>query len=71
MDDIKPMLNAPIETGITAGEEFEASVLGRMNRAHDAFIDLDRTLAESPEAQQERIAKFKEQAFAALRRRRD
>jgi hypothetical protein len=42
-----------------------------MNRAHDAFIDLDRTLAESPEAQQERIAKFKEQAFAALRRRRD
>jgi hypothetical protein len=34
MDDDKPvpMLSSPIETGITAGEEFEQNKLGRLDR---------------------------------------
>jgi hypothetical protein len=65
MDD-KPMLNAPIETGMTAGEEFEKNVLGRMNRAHEAFVDVNRTLDEPPEQVQERAERFREEAIAHI-----
>lgn len=38
------MLNQPIETGMTAGEEFAQNVLGRMNRTHEQFVELNQTL---------------------------
>jgi hypothetical protein len=66
MDDIKPMLNSPIETGMTAGEEFAKNVLGRMARAHEAFIDVNHTLVEPTKADQERIEKFTEEAIALI-----
>lgn len=63
-DQPKPMLNQPIETGMTAGKEFAQNVIGRMDGAHDAHADVNRMLAELPAAEQERLAKFKEQSFA-------
>jgi hypothetical protein len=63
-DQPKPMLNTPIETGMTAGEEFAQNILGRMNRAHASFVDKSHTLAEPPEQERERIEKFKQESFA-------
>jgi hypothetical protein len=60
------MLNQPIETGITAGEEFAQNVLGRMNRAHEAFVDKSHTLAEPPEQARERIEKFRRDVIARI-----
>jgi len=66
-DDIpKPMLNAPIETGVDAGEEFAQNVLGRMDGAHDAHAEVNRMLAELPPAEQERIEKFKQETFGRI-----
>src|ERR1700719_1278331 len=67
MDELpKPMLNQPIETGMTAGEEFEQNVLGRLEGARDARVKLQDMTAEDPKAQMERIAKFKEESFARI-----
>lgn len=59
-----PILNQPIEPGVTAGEEFAENVLGRLKGAHDAHTEVNRMLAELPEQERERLAKFKEQSFA-------
>lgn len=67
MDDQPvPMLNQPIETGVTAGEEFAENVLGRMNRAHEALTHVNETLAEPPEEARARMEKFREEAFARI-----
>ena len=67
MDDKPvPMLNQPIETGITAGEEFAENVLGRMERAHSSFIDKSHLPAEFPEQERERIEKFREESFLRI-----
>jgi hypothetical protein len=63
MDD-KPMLNTPIETGTTAGEEFEQNKIGRLDRAHDARTEVNRMFAELPAAEQKRLEKFKQETFA-------
>lgn len=65
-DELKPMLNTPAENGITAGEEFEKNVLGRMERAHEAFVDVNRTLAEPPERARERVEQFKWKVIARV-----
>jgi hypothetical protein len=67
MDDgDKPMLNSPIETGTVAGEEFEKNLIARMEGARDARVELQGMAAESPEAQQERLEKFREESFARI-----
>jgi hypothetical protein len=58
-DQPKPMLNTPIETGMTAGEEFAQNILGRMNRAHASFVDKSHTLEEPPEQERERVEKWR------------
>jgi hypothetical protein len=66
-DDIpKPKLNQPVETGITAGEEFAQNVLGRMSRAHEQFVDLNNTVYAPTKADQERLEKFREESFAHI-----
>jgi hypothetical protein len=47
-------------------EQFAENVLGRMNRAHEAFVDKSHTLAEPTKADQERVAKFKEEAISLI-----
>jgi hypothetical protein len=68
MDDNKPvpMLNSPIETGVSAGEVFAQTVLGRMDRAHALFIDKSHTLAEPPEQARERVERFKQEVIARV-----
>jgi len=63
-DQPKPMLNAPVETGIAAGEEFEKNVIGRLDGAHDAHTEVNRMFAELPEQERERIERFREKSLA-------
>jgi hypothetical protein len=65
-DQPKPMLNTPIENGVSAGEEFAENVLGRMERAHGAFAHLNDTVGEPPEEARKRLEKFREGAFARI-----
>jgi hypothetical protein len=63
MDDNipKPMLNSPIETGITVGEEFEKDKIGRLDRLRAA---MDNKPAEFLEQEMERLEKWKQAAIA-------
>jgi hypothetical protein len=67
-DQPKPMLNSPIETEATAGEEFANNVLGRLSRAHESFTHLNDTLAEPHEEARKRLEKFREESFARIER---
>jgi hypothetical protein len=67
MDDKPaPMLNSPIETEVTPGEEFAENVLGRMTRAHESFTHLNDTVGEPPEEARKRLEKFREESFARI-----
>jgi hypothetical protein len=57
-------LNTPAETDSVAAEEFKKNVIGRMDRAHEANAELNRTLAEPPEQTLERVQKFKQEVIA-------
>ena len=48
-EELKPMLNTPAETDSAAAEEFKKSLIARMDRAHEAHLELNRTLTEPPE----------------------
>ena len=63
MSDDKPMLNSPIETGITAGEEFEQNKIGRLDRLR---AEMNITQSEPPEESRERLEKFREESFARI-----
>jgi hypothetical protein len=63
-EEQKPMLNTPAETDSAAAEEFKKNLIARMDRAHEAHAQLNRTLAESPEHAQERVQKFKQEFIA-------
>ena len=65
-DNPKPMMSTPIETGMTAGEEFAQDVLGWMNRAHEAFVDKSHTMAEPPEQARERVEKLRRDIIARV-----
>lgn len=63
-NELKPMLNTPVETESDAGEEFAQTVIARMDGAHDAHTEVNRMLAEPPEQELERIEKFKKDAIS-------
>jgi tRNA A37 N6-isopentenylltransferase MiaA len=63
-EEQKPMLNTPAETDSAAAEEFKKNLIARMDRAHEAHAQLNRTLAESPEHAEERVQKFKQEFIA-------
>jgi hypothetical protein len=65
-DQPKPMLNMPIETGMTAGEEFANNVLGRLNRTHEQFANMNNTVYAPTRVDQERLEKFREESFAHI-----
>lgn len=65
-DQPKPMLNTPIENGVSAGEEFAQNVLGRMNRAHEQFAELNQTVYAPTKADHERLEKFREDAIQLI-----
>jgi hypothetical protein len=65
-DEPVPMLNRPKESTCETAEQFKKNVLGRMERAHEAFTHLNDTLAEPPEEAQARLEKFREQSFARI-----
>lgn len=47
-------------------EEFKKNLIDRMDRAHEAHIQLNRTLAESPEHAEERFEKFRQEFHERL-----
>jgi hypothetical protein len=57
----KPMMNTPIETGITAGEEFEQSKMARLDRLR---AEMNITSLALPDEERERLEKFKQESFA-------
>jgi hypothetical protein len=60
-DQPRPMMNTPIETGITAGEDFEKDKLGRLDRLR---AEMNITQTALPEEEWERLEKFKQESFA-------
>jgi hypothetical protein len=65
-DEPVPMLNKPKEGKSERAEQFAENVLGRLDRAHEAFTHMNDTLAEPPEQARERFEKFKEESFARI-----
>jgi hypothetical protein len=63
-EELRPMLNTPAETESASAEEFKQNLIGQMDRAHEAHVQLKRTLTESPEHAQERVEKFKQEFIA-------
>jgi hypothetical protein len=65
-DEPVPMLNKPKESTCEAAEQFAENVLGRMNRTHEQFAELNQTLGAPTAADHERLDRFKEEAFSRI-----
>jgi hypothetical protein len=65
-DELRPMLNAPAETGIAAGEEFEKDKIGRLDGARAARESFKEELIGATKADPESIERFEQEAFAAI-----
>jgi hypothetical protein len=65
-DEPVPMLNKPKERTCETAEKFAENVLGRMNRTHEQFAELNQKLYEPTKAEKERIEKFTEEAIALI-----
>jgi hypothetical protein len=65
-DEPVPMLNKPKESTCETAEQFANNVLGRLNRAHEQFANMNNTVYAPTKADQERLEKFREESFAHI-----
>jgi hypothetical protein len=63
-DELRPMLNSPVESPSVAAEDLVKQVVARLDNVHEAHVKAQAMMAEPPEREAERLAKWKQGVMA-------